>query len=153
MLIKGPNNTDIFIENIILDLNGTLANYGRVKASTKALIKQLESLGYRLILLSGDIRGNAKTIADELGIDLLLGASSDEKALQMQQFDSEKTVAIGNARIDIGTFRNAIISIATIQAEGIHVGVLNEVDILVTDIDDALRLLTEPKSLEATLRV
>jgi P-type E1-E2 ATPase len=153
MLVNGPNQELIYIENIILDLNGTLANYGKVSEKAIGLIKQLKKLNYNVVLISGDIRGNASTIAEELQIELLLGANSEEKAKQMQQFDYEKTAAIGNARIDIGTFQNAKISIATIQAEGIHTGVLEYIDILVNSIEDALNLFIETKALEATLRV
>jgi len=35
----------------------------------------------------------------------------------MKKIGKEKTVAIGNARIDIGMFQNAALSIATIQSE------------------------------------
>ena len=70
----------------------------------------------------------------------------------MQQFDKEKTAAIGNARIDIGTFQNAKISIATLQAEGIHSGILSYVDIIVPSIESALQLFIDKKSLEGTLR-
>ena len=153
MLIKGPNNTELQIENIVLDLNGTLANKGVVLETTKALLKHLKQLGYRLILISGDIRGNAKKTAEELGLDLFLGKNSEEKAQQMQQFDKHKTAAIGNARIDIGTFQNAEISIATVQSEGIHTEILKHVDILIPSIDEALKLFIDTKSLEATLRI
>ena len=85
-------------------------------------------------------------------MDLFLGSTSAEKSAQMQQFDKNKTAAIGNARIDIGTFENAVLSIATLQAEGIHTGILKHVDIIVPSIDDALQLFLDQKSLEGTLR-
>jgi P-type E1-E2 ATPase len=153
MLIKTPNNQKIEIKNIVLDLNGTLANYSQVSSKTKQLLEQLKQLNYRLILISGDIRGNAKDIAKELDLELFLGENSQEKAKKMQQFKKNETAAIGNARIDIGTFQNAIISIATLQSEGIHTEILNYVDIIIPSIEDALTLFTEPKALEATLRV
>ena len=147
-----PNNKTLEITTIVLDLNGTLSVKGVVAESTKELIRQLKQLGYRLVLISGDIRGSAKTIAEELGLDLYLGKTSDEKATQMYQFEKNKTAAIGNARIDIGTFENAILRIATIQAEGIHTGILNYVDILIPSIDEALQLFMDKKALEGTLR-
>jgi len=153
MIFNIPPNGDVLeITTIVLDLNGTLSVKGVVADSTKELILQLKQLGYRLILISGDIRGSAKTIADELGLELYLGKTSDEKANQMKQIEKNKTAAIGNARIDIGTFENASLSIATLQAEGIHTGILQYVDILIPSIDDALRLFMDKKSLEGTLR-
>jgi len=152
MIYHIPKGETLEINTIVLDLNGTLTVKGILENSTIELIKQLQNNSFRLVLISGDIRGNAKTIADKLGMDLYLGSTSDEKAAQMQQFDKNKTAAIGNARIDIGTFENAVLSIATLQSEGIHTAIINHVDIIVPSIDDALRLFIDKKSLEGTLR-
>ena len=152
MIYHIPKGETVEIKTIVLDLNGTLTVKGKLEDSTKDLIMQLKNNDFRLVLISGDIRGNAKTIADELGMDLFLGSTSDEKAAQMQQFDKNKTAAIGNARIDIGTFENATLSIATLQAEGIHTAILQYVDIIVPSINDALQLFLDKKSLEGTLR-
>ncbi len=153
MEISGPNNSLINIDTIVLDLNGTLSVDGKVADSTKKLLAQLRDLNYRLVLLSGDIRGNASLIAKTLGLELYLAADSSEKARQMQRFNKETTAAIGNARIDIGTFENAVLSIATLQNEGIHTQILDYVDVLVPSIDADLNLFINTKSLEATLRV
>jgi P-type E1-E2 ATPase len=152
MIYHIPKGETLEINTIVLDLNGTLTVKGILENSTIELIKQLQNNSFRLVLISGDIRGNAKTIAKKLGMDLYLGSTSDEKAAQMQQFDKNKTAAIGNARIDIGTFENAVLSIATLQSEGIHTAIINHVDIIVPSIDDALRLFIDKKSLEGTLR-
>ena len=147
-----PKGDQFEIENIIIDLNGTLSVKGKIETKTKRLIQELKELGYRLILISGDIRGNAKRIADEMDMEFYIGKDSKEKAQQMKRFEKEKTAAIGNARIDIGTFENAILSIATLQAEGIHTGILNHVDIIVPSINNALELFIDKKSLEGSLR-
>ena len=153
MIFNIPKGNSIEINNIVLDLNGTLAVKGVVSEKTKLLIKELKKLEYRIVLISGDIRGNAKTIAEELEIELFLGSTSEEKANQMRFLNKENTAAIGNARIDIGTFKNSILSVATLQAEGIHTAILKHVDIIVPSIEDALNLFIEKKSLEGTLRI
>ena len=153
MIFNIPKGNSIEINNIVLDLNGTLAVKGVVSEKTKLLIKELKKLEYRIVLISGDIRGNAKIIAEELEIELFLGNTSEEKANQMQFFNKENTAAIGNAKIDIGTFKNSILSVATLQAEGIHTAILKHVDIIVPSIEDALNLFIEKKSLEGTLRI
>ena len=152
MRIEIPKGETIEINTIVLDLNGTLSVNGIVSDETKELIVKLKELNYRIVLISGDIRGNAKQISDELQLDLFLGATSNEKANQMQQFDKETTAAIGNARIDIGTFENAKLSIATMQAEGIHTAIIKHVDIIVPTIENALDLFINVKSLAGTLR-
>lgn len=153
MFIQGPNQENIEIENIVLDLNGTLSVSGIVSEKTKLQILKLKDLGYKIVLISGDIRGTAFDIAQSLDIELYLGKSSEEKAEKMQALQPEKTAAIGNARIDIGTFKNAKLSIATLQAEGIHTAIIPYVDIIVPSINDALNLFIETQSLEATLRI
>jgi soluble P-type ATPase len=152
MIIEIPNSNSIEINTIILDLNGTLSINGIISAETKSLIKQLKKFNYKIVLISGDIRGNAQNIATELEIDLLLGKTSEEKAVQMQNFDKNTTASIGNARIDIGTFKNSKLSIATLQAEGIHTQILKYVDIIVPSIENALQLFLNTKSLSGTLR-
>jgi soluble P-type ATPase len=67
--------------------------------------------------------------------------------------DIETTAAIGNARIDIGKFKHAKLSIATLQSEGIHTGILPYVDIIVPNINDALDLFIDSDALIATMRI
>lgn len=152
MQLNGPNNEIFNINTIVLDLNGTLSVYGEIKPSTRLLIQELKNLKYQIVLISGDIRGNATAIAEALGLDLYIGKNGQEKSTIMDLFDSKTTAAIGNARIDISTFQKSKISVATLQAEGIHTAILSHVDIIVPTIDDALNLFIHPKAIEATLR-
>ena len=69
MIFNIPQAEDIEINTIVLDLNGTLAVYGEITKETKNLIQKLKKLQYRLVLISGDIRGQAKEIADALGLE------------------------------------------------------------------------------------
>lgn len=140
------------ITTIVLDLNGTLAVQGRIVEGAKERIKILSDLGIRVILLTADRRGNAKEMCEALGIELFKANSSEEKADLFRQLDAEKTVSIGNARIDIGMFKYAKLSIATLQAEGIHTGILEHVDIIVPSINNALDLFIDRNSLNATMQ-
>ncbi|HBF88251.1 MAG TPA: hypothetical protein DDX39_06375 [Bacteroidales bacterium] len=152
MIFEIPNGEIIQIETIILDLNGTLSVYGKVAESTVKLIQELKKLDYKLYLISGDIRGDAKRVSDELGLTLYIAKTSDEKAKVVENLNPETCAAIGNARIDIGTFKKSKIAIATLQSEGIHTGIFPYVDIIVPSIDDALRLFIDKESLSGTLR-
>jgi len=116
-----------------------------------SIFQKLKAMGMRVILLSGDQRGNALKIAQDLGIEFKKASTAEEKSQVVSILDSRHLVAIGNARIDIGMFKQAKLSIATLQGEGIHIGILNHVDILVTSINDALNLLIDGDSL-ATMR-
>lgn len=143
---------EIELDTIILDLNGTLAVNGKLVDGVKERLSKLKELGYTIYLFTGDQRGNAALLAAEIGIVLQKATSSDEKEELSLKLNSEKTVAIGNARIDIGTFKHSKVRIATVQAEGIHVEILKHVDILTTSINDALDILINPDTFNATMR-
>ena len=143
---------EIEIDTIILDLNGTIAVNGVLVDGLIDRLNQLKNLGFKIYLFTGDQRGNAQDLAQETGIKVEIATSTEEKEALTQKLDVNKTVAIGNARIDIGTFKRTKLRIATIQAEGIHTEILKYVDILVPSINDALDLLLHPDSLCATLR-
>ncbi|MBD3280105.1 HAD family hydrolase [Candidatus Dojkabacteria bacterium] len=152
-MIYNPKGVgEIELNNIILDLNGTLAVNGSIAEGVKERLTKLRELGYQIILFTGDQRGNAAELTSDLGISFKKASTSEEKEALTKEMDVEKTVAIGNARIDIGTFRDTKVRIATIQAEGIHTGILEYVDILVPSINDALDLLINKNSFEATMR-
>lgn len=141
------------LNTIVFDLNGTLAVRGAIIEGVKERIKTLQAMGFSLYLFSGDQRGNAKDTCKELNITYKKATSSAEKENLLMELDADKTVAIGNARIDIGMFKKSRLSIATIQGEGIHTSILNHTDIIVTSINDALDLFIDEDSLKATLRI
>jgi len=147
-----PEVGDIEINTIVLDLNVTLAVKGKIVEGVLSRLKKLKEKGIDVILFTGDQRGNAENVCNELGIDFKKAGSEKEKEKFFLELDTEKTAAIGNARIDIGKFKHAKLSIATLQAEGIHTGILQHVDIIVPNINDALDLFIDSDSLEATMR-
>ena len=75
-----------------------------------------------------------------------------EKKKNFLTFDVNKTAAIGNARIDIGKFKHAKLSIATLQAEGIHTEILKYVDVIVPTINDALDFFLDEDTFKGTMR-
>jgi soluble P-type ATPase len=144
---------EINLDTIILDLNGTLAVDGKLVEGVIGRINKLKELGFKLYLFTGDQRGTASQQAAELGIEIMFAKTTAEKAECSKRCNFETTVAIGNARIDIGTFENSKIKIATLQKEGIHAAIINHVDIIIPSINDALDLLINPDSFNATMRL
>lgn len=143
---------EIELNTIVLDLNGTLAVKGELVPGVSERIAKLKEMGFRIVLFSGDQRGNAGKITGDLGIELIKASTTEEKEKETLKLDTKRLVAIGNARIDIGTFKSAALRIGTLQAEGIHTGILPFVDILVPSINDALDLLLDENSFCATMR-
>lgn len=145
------NGKRLVLDTVVLDLNGTLSVYGKIPAGVPLLLARLRKKGFKILLLTGDQRGTAKRLCKELGITYEIAHGSAEKAAAMKRF-GKRCVAIGNARIDNGMFTHAALSIATLQAEGIHTGILKHVDIIVPSVKDALMLLLDPDALCATLK-
>lgn len=153
MLYPLQNNTELILENIVLDLNGTIAIGWKIVEWVAERIKTLQSLGFRILLCSGDQRGNGQKIADELGIEFFSANDAAAKKTIWKMLDGEKSIAIGNARIDIGLFENAQISILTLQDEWVHVWALAHADILIPSINNALDLFIDRDRFIATMKI
>jgi P-type E1-E2 ATPase len=152
MKYKLQGDKEIEVKTIILDLNGTLSVKGKIVEGVKERFAKLKEMGIDVVFLSGDQRGTAEDLAKDLGIEFTKAKTGKDKEHLFLKHDPNTTAAIGNARIDNGKFKHAIVSVATIQAEGIHVGVLQHVDILVTSVLDALDIFIDPNSLAATMK-
>lgn len=152
MKYQVPEVGEIEITTIVLDLNGTLAVKGQIVEGAKEKIAKLKKMGFRIILFTGDQRGNAAELCADLGIEFFKAGNSEEKEKLFLELDTEKTAAIGNARIDIGKFKHAKVAIATLQSEGIHTGIIEHVDVIVPNINDALEFFIDPNIFSATMR-
>lgn len=148
--IPGQGNVDI--KTLILDLNGTLAVNGQLVEGVKEKLDSLKEKGLQIILFSGNTRGNAQQIANELGIDFQQASNAAQKSKLIEKYEPMKCVTIGNGLIDEMILNKARIAIVTIQAEGVHIKSLMAADIAVPNIHDALELLLDEKKIIATLR-
>ena len=141
------------IKYVVFDLNGTLSNNGKIDFSVEELLNILQQRGIKTIMITSDQRNNASIIARRLKIDFIIAKDSKIKGNYIKQnLDQEYTVSIGNARNDIPMFENSALSIVTLQSEGIHVDVLRYADIVVPSFKDALNLLADKDTFEATLK-
>ncbi len=147
-----PHSNILDIETIILDLNGTLTVRGVLVDGVAERIHKLLEKGLRIVLFSGDTRGTGKSIAERLGIDLIVAGTGEEKKMSSRNFNPLTCAAIGNGLIDVPLFGEVTLAIAVMQAEGVHVEALHAAHILVPSILDALDLFIDDHSLIATLR-
>ena len=152
MIFDVPNVGRIELKTIVLDLNGVLSVKGEVPPGVKSRINQLKKLKYNLVLLSGDVRGTAKKIAQMLGIKVIICQNAAEKKKAIKKLHPSTCAAIGNARIDIYTLKLARVSLLTLQAEGIHAETIKHADLIVPSINDALDLLMDKLSFSATMK-
>lgn len=142
------------LENLLLDLNGTLTTDGQLLEGVKPRVDILKNK-LNVYLLTSDTLGTGAKIAEELDIpffkvDGLLGGPDKQKFLK--SIDADKTAAIGNGYNDSLMLEDAAVSIAVIGNEGCCVQALLKADIVVTSIVEALEMLVNPLRIIATLR-
>ena len=150
--IPGWGNMEI--ENVVLDLNGTLAADGRIPLDVK---KKISALAGRLkiYVLTADTQGTATEEIREMKVELVKVEGEDSKEgkfIFLKSLDLEKTVAMGNGNNDELILKEAALGIAILGDEGISVTALKQADIMVKNISDAFDLFLKPKRLIATLR-
>jgi len=147
-----PGREPLTIKTIILDLNGTLTVGGVVPEGVKPRLGNLKAAGFKIILFTGNARGNAEKVAKELGIEWKLIKNSQDKRSLVLGLETDTCAAIGNGLIDLELMKAVTLRIVTLQAEGAYVQTLINSDIVVPTINDALDLFIDPQRLIATLK-
>ncbi|MFH7319370.1 ATPase P [Desulfurivibrio sp. D14AmB] len=151
-----PGGKNYQLDQIVFDLNGTIANGGRVASTTRELLTRLAQRA-TLYLITADTHHTASEIEEVLGEAVrwqLLSGSATAAAKQelVRQLGSGRTAAVGNGANDLLMLEEAALAIAVAGEEGCFAPLLSRADLLVTHIDQALMLLLEPKRIIATLR-
>ena len=150
--ILGWGNIDI--ENIVIDLNGTIATDGRVPLEVKEKINSLSDQA-KIYILTADTQGTADEEILGMNAELIKIPGEDSKQGKLdflKTLDLEMTVAIGNGSNDQLILKEAALGIAVLGDEGVSVSAIKSADIVVKNIQNALDLLLKPKRLIATLR-
>jgi soluble P-type ATPase len=152
--INIPGWGDMEIENIVLDLNGTIATDGIIPPEVKEKIGSLAD-HVKIYILTADTQETATKETKDMNVELLKvteGDSIQGKFEFLKTLDLERTVAVGNGSNDQLILKEASLGIAVLGKEGLSVLVIKNADIVVKDISDALDLFLKPKRLVATLR-
>ena len=147
-----PGHDPFTIRTIILDLNGTLSVAGVVPEGVKERLVKLNGLGFKLVLFTGNTRGDADELASGLNIEWKLAKSVADKRNLAVELGPDECASIGNGRIDLELMKVVKLRIVTLQAEGVQVQTLLNSDIIVPTINDALDLFIDQQRLIATLR-
>ncbi len=152
--INIPGFKDLNIKYLVSDLNGTLTNKGIIKETTAALMNKI-SQNLKVYIITADTYGKAGEACRTLSADLSIlrtGKEKEEKASFVKELGGQETVTLGNGANDELMLEQAALGIVVIGEEGCSTRALLKADIVVKDIDDALRMLLDPEILKATLR-
>ena len=150
--IPGWGNIDI--ENIVIDLNGTIATDGRIAPEVKQKINSLSELA-KVYILTADTQGTANEEILGMNAELIKIPEEDSKQGKfdfLKTLNLEMTVVVGNGSNDQLILKEAALGIAVLGDEGVSVSAIKSADIVVKNIQNALDLLLKPKRLIATLR-
>ncbi|WP_372751244.1 hypothetical protein [Labilibaculum sp.] len=142
----------IEIDTLVVDSNGTLTIKGELVSGVMERINRLQSLGVNVVMISSDQRGGARELAGSIGITYYEANNSRAKEDILLSLGSRNVAAIGNARIDIGLFVQSLVSVATLQSEGIHKDIIDHVDVIVPSVNDALDFFLDEDTFIATMK-
>jgi soluble P-type ATPase len=148
-----PGFGPLELENVVLDLNGTLTEAGDFIPGVLDYLEALRAEEFKIYVLSGDTRGSLKqTFELSADIEAVLTKTAEDKRRFVESIGPQRTVCIGNGNIDVEMFKVAKLSICTLQAEGAAPRAMLEADIIVTHIKHAFEILLDADKLIATLR-
>jgi soluble P-type ATPase len=152
--IEIPGWGNLGIENIVLDLNGTIAVDGKIPLEVKEKINIL-SQQVNIHILTADTQGTATE--EVRGIRAALIRISEEKSKEakfesLKNLNPESTVVIGNGNNDQLILKEAALGIIVLGDEGMSISAMKNADVAVKDVSNALDLFLKPKRLIATLK-
>jgi soluble P-type ATPase len=152
IVIPGWGNMEI--ENIVLDLNGTIATDGKISSEVKEKINHLSDK-VKIYILTADTHGTASEEISNMEVELVKVSEDDSAEIKLrvlESLDPTRTIAVGNGNNDQLILKGAALSIAVLGDEGMSVSAMKNADIVAKNISDALDLFLKPKRLTATLR-
>ena len=149
-----PGKRNYTIENLILDLNGTIALDGTI---IKGVRKKLALLSQKLdvIVVTADTNKNAERLLRDLPVTVYTIEEAEENNQKLGvalQKGKNNTISIGNGCNDVSMLRESAIGICTVGGEGASAEAMIASDLVIPTINDALDLLLKPHRLKATLR-
>lgn len=153
LLIPGFK-TELRIEHLVLDFNGTLAIDGKLIHGVKERLIDI-SKQLTVHVITGNSFGTAREVLKDIPCTITILADSgqaNEKEKYIQQLDPSTVISIGNGYNDRFLLKKSAIGIALIQDEGASAQTLIAADIVFKDILSALDLINNPTRIKATLR-
>ena len=154
MKIVIPEYKTLDIDTLFLDFNGTIAVDGIIPAGVKQTLTALAEL-FRIYILTADTNGNAKDQCEGLPVILQTfptGNAREYKKELIKATGSKHCAAMGNGRNDELMLKEAALSIAIMDKEGMYGRLFKEADICVRSMQDGLDLFLYPNRIIAGLR-
>ena len=152
--IAVPGRGHYSIENLVLDLNGTIALDGKIIGGVKERLITL-SKDLTIIVVTADTNKNANKLLKGLPVTVCTIEESrerEQKARLVREKGEEVTVCVGNGSNDVSMLRESVIGICIVGREGASSEAMMAADLVVPSINDALELFLKPHRMKASLR-
>jgi soluble P-type ATPase len=146
-----PGWREIHVDHLVLDVNGTLTDRGRLLSGVEPRIAKLRSQ-LRVHLVSADTYGTLDSVAQTLVVTSLKARSGRDKLARLEELGREQCAVIGNGANDELVLEAAALGIAVIGPEGASSAAVRAADVVCVSVLNALDLLLDPMALSATLR-
>jgi len=154
MVINVPETGKYEIENIVFDYNGTIAINGEIISGILEKIVKLTEV-FNVAIITADTFNTVRKAFKNTNVNIHI-IDNENGMIQKKEFikniGSNKTIALGNGRNDELMLKEAIISVAILNNEGVSLKALNSADFLLKDINHFFEMIEEPKKLIAILR-
>jgi soluble P-type ATPase len=152
--IPVPGRGSHDIENLVLDLNGTISVDGRIVRGVKEKLGELSG-ELEITVVTADTNRNAEGLL--AGLPVLIhtireNQENEQKLAVVLEKGKDNTVSIGNGSNDVSMLRESAIGICVLGREGASAEAMMASDVVVPSVNDALDLLLKPHRLRATLR-
>jgi soluble P-type ATPase len=137
--------------DLLLDYTGTLSLDGILLPGIAERLTDLAQ-SIRITVLTADTFGQAERQLEGLPLTVRVIRTGIDKASFVQEMGPERVIAIGNGRNDVPMMLLARLGLAVVGPEGAAAELLRHADVVVTDVHQALDLISSPLRLKATLR-
>jgi soluble P-type ATPase len=151
--IERPGQSNLEIEFILVDFEGTLASDRRVHPKAKDKIN-LVSKRTKIYVLTKEEKERVEEALRKVKAEIIYlteGESSQKKLDLLRQLGATRTVAIGNGVDDVPMIEEAGLGVCVLGKEGISSEAMKKADVVFMNILDALDFLLKPLRQKATL--
>jgi len=151
--IPKPGQSDLEIEFILIDFEGTLASDRRVHPKAKDKINLL-SKRTKIYILTAEEKERVEEVLRKVKAEIIYltqGESSQKKLDLLRRLGPSRTVAIGNGMDDVSMVEEAGLGVCVLGKEGTSSEAMKKADVVFMNILDALDFLLKPLRQKATL--
>ena len=151
--VQRPGQSNLEIEFILIDFEGTLASDRRVHPKAKDKINLL-SKRTKIYILTKEEKEHVEEVLRKVKAEIIYltqGDSSQKKLDLLRQLGPGRTVAIGNGLDDVSLIEEAGLGVCVLGKEGMSSEAMRKADVVFTNILDALDFLLKPLRQKASL--